>query len=148
MFVKKLGALLLCAAFSIFLTAVTATAAPAAPPLQQVCVSSQFAFSGASSGTSGNIGNTRTFTANGVSVRASAFSRADTNGAWAKAFLGSYGSAGLGVTDGSEGDGSNNRHKVDNSGGRNNYVLFEFSAPVVVNHAFLDSIGADSDGIV
>ena len=34
---------------------------------------------------------------------------------------------------------------MDNIGGRDNYVLFEFSVPVVVNQAFLDSLGADSD---
>ena len=50
----------------------------------------------------------------------------------------------MGVTDGSE-SGSNPTHKVDNQGGRNNYVLFEFSVPVVIDQVFLDSIGADSD---
>ena len=79
-----------------------------------------------------------------MTVKASAFSRADSGGAWAPAYLGLY-SGGLGVTDTSEGDGSNNTHKVDNLGGRNNYVLFEFSAPVVVDQAYLDIIGADSD---
>ena len=109
-----------------------------------VCVPTTFTFTGntASSGTAGNI---RTFTVNGISVKASAFSRVNgTSGAWSTAYLGLYG-PGLGVTDGSEGDGSNNRHKVDNIGGRNNYVLFEFSKPVIVDRAFLDAIGADSD---
>src|SRR5262249_51204720 len=61
-----------------------------------------FDMSGSSS-LNGSAGNIRTFTAGGVSVKASAFSR-DTNGAWSTAYLGSYG-GGLGVTDGSE-DGS------------------------------------------
>ena len=108
-----------------------------------VCdASGTFSFVGntASSGTNGNI---RTFTANGINVKASAFSRTDA-GSWASAYLGSY-SHGLGVTDSSEGDGSNDRHTVDNQGGRDNYVLFEFSQPVVFDKAFLDYVGADSD---
>ena len=74
-------------------------------------------------------------TAEGISVKATAFSQT-TGGTWSTAYLGLYG-PGLGVTDGSE-TGSNNTHKVDNIG-RLNYVLFEFSAPIVVNQAFLDS---------
>jgi hypothetical protein len=113
---------------------------PPPPP----CPPSKFAFTGNSS-TSGTAGKIRTFTVNGVSVNVSAFSRVDGhNGAWAPAYLGLY-SSGLGVTDSSEGSGSYNKHKVDNLGGRNNYVLFEFSQPVVVNQVFLDAIGADSD---
>lgn len=112
-------------------------------PPPPVCTASTFSFSN-NTATSGTAGNTRTFVVNGVTVKASAFSRTDSNGAWATAYLGLY-SGGLGVTDTSEGDGSNNRHKVDNIGGRNNYVLFEFSSPVVVDKAFLDIIGDDSD---
>jgi len=108
-----------------------------------VCVPATFVFSGntASTGTAGNI---RTFTVNGISVKASAFSRVNgANGAWATAYLGLYG-PGLGVTDSSE-SGNDPTHKVDNIGGRNNYVLFEFSKPVVIDRVFLDAIGADSD---
>ena len=116
--------------------------APPPPP----CVPTTFTFTG-NTATSGASGNIRTFTVNGVSVKASAFSRIDSTGVWNTAYLGLYG-PGLGVTDGSEGDGSNNRHKVDNIGGRDNYILFEFSQPVVVNQAFLDAVGADSDATV
>ena len=73
----------------------------------------------------------------------SAFSRQDSNGNWATAYLGSY-APGLGVTDGSE-NGANDTHKVDNIGGRNNYIVLEFSQPVVMSRAFLDAVGADSD---
>jgi hypothetical protein len=96
------------------------------------------------SSTSGTTGNIRNFSVNGVNINASAFSRTDSGAAWDKAFLGAY-SGGLGVTDSSEGTGSNDKHKTDNIGGRNNYVLFEFSQSVEVNRAFLDSVGADSD---
>jgi hypothetical protein len=116
------------------------TVAP--PPV--ICVPSTFNFTG-SSPLSGTVGNIRTFKSNGVSVNASAFSRT-TRGTWSNAYLGAW-SQGLGVTDGSE-SGSNNTHKVDNLGGRINYVLFEFSSPVVINRAFLDAIGADSDASV
>jgi hypothetical protein len=106
--------------------------------------SSTFNFSG-SSASDGTDGNVRTFTAGGISVHASAFSRVDGhNGAWSQAWLGSYG-GGLGVTDSSEGSGGNNTHTVDNMGGRDNYVLFEFDQNVVVDSAFLGYVVNDSD---
>ncbi len=96
--------------------------------------------------TSGTAGNIRKFIGAGVKVNASAWGRTrSTHGSWAKAYLGAFGSAGLGVTDGSEGSGSNDRHKVDNSGDRLNFVLFEFSTPVTVSRAFLSYVGDDSD---
>ena len=108
------------------------------------CVAGTLTLTG-NSPSSGTVGNIRNFTLNSsVSVRVSAFSRAEAGGTWASAWLGSYG-PGLGVTDTSEGDGGGGKHRVDNMGGRDNYVLFEFSKPVVVNQAFLDSIGEDSD---
>jgi len=110
------------------------------------CSAGTFATTG-NSATSGTAGNVRSFTANGVSVKASAFSRAKTSGVWSTAFLGAW-SVGMGVTDGSEGDGSGDTHKVDNVGDRNNYVLFEFSQPVVVTKAYLSYIGADGDATV
>ncbi|NEP42374.1 MAG: hypothetical protein F6K35_25415, partial [Okeania sp. SIO2H7] len=94
------------------------------------------------SGLDGQDGNIRTFTAGDVSVKASAFSRTNS-GNWSEAFLGAF-SSGLGVTDTSEGNGGNDRHKVDNVG-RDNYILFEFSEDVVIDRTFLDSVGADSD---
>ncbi len=101
----------------------------------------QFVFSG-NSGLDGPDGNIRTFTANGVSVNASAFSRS-LEGDWSDAFLGSF-SSGLGVTDSTEGNGGNGLHRVDNVG-QYNFVLFEFSESVVVDRVFLDSVVNDSD---
>ena len=106
------------------------------------CVEGTFSFLG-NTNVTGTAGNIRTFSANGVSVKASAFSRSDSSGAWAAAYLGSY-SHGLGVTDTSE-SGTNDTHTVDNKGGRDNYVLFEFSQPITITQAFLDYVGADSD---
>jgi len=100
-----------------------------------------FNFNG-SSGTDGTDGNIRTYTVNGISVNASAFSRTDA-GTWSTAFLGSY-SGGLGVTDSSEGSGSGSSHTVDNYG-RDNYVLFEFNQSVVVDKAYLGYVVGDSD---
>ena len=123
-------------------TASNNTSGPVKITVNCPCPDTTFKFTGDTSG-SGTTGNIRTFTMNGVSVKASAFSRTDSGGTWATAYLGLFG-PGLGVTDGSE-SGSNPTHKVDNQGGRNNYVLFEFSVPVVIDQVFLDSIGADSD---
>ena len=81
----------------------------------------------------------------GVTVNVSGFNRVDSNGAWSTSWLGVY-AQGLGVTNFSEGNGSNNRHVVDNIGGNRDYVLFEFSAPIVVTQAFLDYVyNGDSD---
>jgi hypothetical protein len=123
----------------------TATATPRTTPTPTpTCVPGTFIFEG-NSALSGTAGNIRTFTVNGVTVNVSAFSRADSNGAWSTSWLGVY-SLGLGVTGPSEGDGSNNQHVVDNIGGSRDYVLFEFSAPVVVDQAFLDYVyNGDSD---
>jgi hypothetical protein len=110
----------------------------------EICtVSGTVTFSG-NSASYGTAGNFRTFSANGVSVKASAMSRRASDGVWAAAYLGAY-APGLGVTDTSEGDGSSDRHKVDNIGGRNNYIVLEFSQPVIISRAFLDAVGADSD---
>jgi hypothetical protein len=106
-----------------------------------LCAPGTFVFTG-NSGLSGAAGNVRTFTVNGVKVNATAFSRT-TSGTWGAAFLGAW-DQGLGVTDSSEGDGAGNTHKVDNRG-RLNYVMFEFSTPVVVNKALLNAIAGDSD---
>jgi len=120
----------------------TVTVTVSAPPS---CAAGVFTTTG-NSGTSGSTGNIRTFTASGVSVRASAFSRSKSGSSWAKAFLGAF-SGGLGVTDSSE-SGGGDTHKTDNIGSRWNFVLFEFSSPVVITRAFLDSIGDDADVMV
>ena len=94
------------------------------------------------SGLDGTDGNIRSFSADGITVNASGFSR-DASGNWQEAFVGAFG-GGLGVTDTSEGNGGNKRHKVDNIH-RQNYVLFEFSEAVVMDAAFLASVTKDSD---
>jgi hypothetical protein len=108
----------------------------------EICKAEGTFYTTGNSATDGTSGNIRSFTAAGVGMKASAFSR-KSDGTWNTAFLGAY-SSGLGVTDGSEGDGSNNTHKLDNIG-RNNFILLEFSQPVVFDRAFLDAVGADSD---
>ncbi|WP_182870577.1 SdrD B-like domain-containing protein [Rhodopirellula sp. JC639] len=117
------------------------TASSTAQTLTGTGATSTFYFNGSSS-LSGTSGNIRSFTADGVSVNASAFSR-DSNGNWDEAFLGIF-SGGLGVTDSGEGDGGSGKHRVDNIG-RDNYVLFEFSEDIVVDKAYLDSVVSDSD---
>ncbi|NEQ41559.1 MAG: hypothetical protein F6K40_37345, partial [Okeania sp. SIO3I5] len=90
--------------------------------------------------TTGNYGNVRTFTENGVSVDVSAFSSNKSGGDWRTAYLGAYG-GGLGVTNRNE---SGSGHRVDN-GGSNDYILFEFEEEVIVDRAFLDYVDGDSD---
>ena len=90
------------------------------------------------------MGNIRSYTVGGVTVKVSGFNRVDSNGAWSTSYLGVY-SHGLGVTNFSEGNGSNDQHVVDNVGGNRDYLLFEFSTPIVVDKAYLDYIVGDSD---
>ena len=106
-----------------------------------VCLDLTFSGNTALDGTDGNI---RTYSMNGLSVNASAFSRDKTTGAWSTAWLGSYG-GGLGVTDNSEGTGAGNTHTVDNTGGKDNYVLFEFNQTVLLDKAYLGYVVGDSD---
>jgi hypothetical protein len=94
----------------------------------------------------GSTGNVRTFTTGGSSVKVMAFSRDKSNGNWAKAFGGAFGTAGLGVTDSSE-NGSGNTHTVDNNG-RNNYLVFVFDQPVVATTAAIGYVSGDSDAEV
>ncbi|WP_174246123.1 SdrD B-like domain-containing protein, partial [Pseudaquabacterium pictum] len=102
-----------------------------------------FDFSG-NSATDGTDGNVRSYTANGITVNAEAFSRDRSTGAWSEAFLGAYG-GGLGVTDSSEGDGAGDQlHTIDNTG-RDNYIVFQFSQNVVIDKAFLGYVVCDSD---
>ncbi|MBL8387300.1 MAG: carboxypeptidase regulatory-like domain-containing protein [Hydrogenophaga sp.] len=108
-------------------------------PVNQV---STFAFAGCSA-SDGTDGNTRTSTVDGITVTASAWSRDKSSGAWAKAWLGAY-TGGYGVTDSSEGSGSGSSHAVDN-GGRDNFVVYQFSDKVVVDKAYLGYVSCDSD---
>jgi uncharacterized repeat protein (TIGR01451 family) len=107
----------------------------------QPCVETVFKFEGSSS-LCGTYGNVRSFSKNGIDVNARAFSRDTTNG-YRNAFLGIFGQ-GLGVTNRSEGDGSNGHHRVDNSGSQD-YILFKFSQDVQVDRTYLDSVVGDSD---
>ncbi len=95
-----------------------------------------------SSALDGPDGNVRSYSSAGVGVNVSGYSR-DASGNWQAAYLGAFG-GGVGVTDSSEGDGSANKHTVDNIG-RINYVLFEFTEQVVVDSAFLGYVVNDSD---
>jgi len=108
------------------------------PPMSTV----DLCFSGNSS-TDGSDGNSRTLTAGGVTVTATAWSRDKSRGTWTKAYAGSY-SGGLGVTDSSEGRGSGVSHTLDNSG-RDNFLVYQFSEAVVVDKAYLGYVYNDSD---
>ena len=76
------------------------------------------------SGSEGSIGNSRSFTAGGITTTATAWSY---NGSFQQARLGQW-STGLGICSTSETCGSP-VHQVDNAG-QNEYVLFLFSSPI------------------
>ena len=104
---------------------------------------STFNFNG-NTATDGTDGNVRSYTVDGITVNAEAWSRDKTSGAWAEAYLGAYG-GGLGVTDSSEGDGASaSSHTVDNTG-RDNFIVLQFSQSVVIDKAYLGYVVNDSD---
>ena len=69
----------------------------------------------------------------------SAFSRKYGNGSWSPSWLG-FSSQGLGATGPSEGNGSNNQYVVDSLGDSGDYILFEFSTPIIPDQVFLNYI--------
>ena len=81
-----------------------------------------------------------------MTVNVSGFSRRYSDGAWSTSWLG-FSSQGLGVTGPSEGSGSNNQYVVDNLGDSVDYVLFEFSTPIVANQIYLNYIYAGHSNI-
>ncbi|MGE3342572.1 MAG: tandem-95 repeat protein, partial [Vicinamibacterales bacterium] len=118
----------------------TATVTITVTAPEPVCQVSTLTFSQSSS-SNGSAGNIRTFSANGVSVKVSAFSRDKNKNKWSTAYLGAFGSYGMGVTDSSE-SGNGATHTVDNNG-RNNYMVFAFDEPVIVTKAFLGYVYGD-----
>ncbi|MEQ1761961.1 MAG: carboxypeptidase-like regulatory domain-containing protein [Pyrinomonadaceae bacterium] len=107
------------------------------------CTDGHINFTTGGDSTSETYGNIRTYSGGGVNVKARAWSRTKDTGTWQTAYLGQYGSAGLGVTDRAE-DGGDPSHKVD-SDGLINYVLFAFDQPVSVDMVQLESVTTDSD---
>lgn len=88
-------------------------------------------------------GSTRTYTSNGVTMTASAWSYTGSNRTkFEAARLGRY-STGIGVTNRFE-DGSAPGHTVDNSGS-NDFILFTFDTLVDVESIRIASVGEDSD---
>ncbi|MES2288717.1 MAG: PEPxxWA-CTERM sorting domain-containing protein [Pseudomonadota bacterium] len=94
--------------------------------------------------TDGTDGIVRAFAASGINVKATAFSY---NSSLSRAFLGDYGSAGLGVTNNNE-SGANETHRVDNSSG-NDFIMLVFDRAVNVSGAVLNTYsGGDTDAFV
>lgn len=89
-------------------------------------------FTGNSAG-DGTDGNVRAFSADGITVQATAWSY--TGSTLEKAYLGAF-SSGLGVTNPTEGDGSGNAHAVDNYL-RNDFILLVFNQAVNISSAKL-----------
>lgn len=108
-----------------------------------VCEGTKLQISGDSSATD-DYGNIRTYNADEFNANASAFSRRKSDGLWETAYL-SLKPGGVGVTDRGEGTGSGGADKIDNSGDRNNYVVFEFDRNVVFDEFLLDDVTNDSD---
>jgi len=100
---------------------------------------SQINFTG-NSPTSGAFGNTRTFSADGVTLTAYAQSYIGSN--WISSYLGIY-SGGLGVTNSNEGSGGSGTHTVDNIRSTDR-IVFSFSTAVVLDSVFLRAYG-DTD---
>jgi hypothetical protein len=106
-----------------------------------------FSFTGTQGGSTGtgSYGNTRTFTAGGVTLWATAwgYTYGSSNDRLESAALGRW-STGLGSCNRAEGTGSNcsspDEHQVDNVGA-DDWVLFVFSAPVDITSVRIDPYG-------
>ncbi len=90
-------------------------------------------------------GNSRTYSNSGTTLTVRAFSRAADTGTWETAAVGQWNGAGIGVSNRDSNEGNDPNHKVDNVGNRKDYLLLEFSQPIVVPVAYLNSISTDSD---
>lgn len=93
-------------------------------------------FTGA--GSEGSLGNSRSFTSQGITVTATAWTY--TNNGFQAARLGLW-STGLGVCSQAESGCGNPAHQVDNSG-QNEYVLFQFSGAVDPLSVRIDPYGS------
>lgn len=98
----------------------------------------------AGSGGTGTIGNSRSFTTDGVTVRATAwsFTKGSLDNAFEAARLGQW-SGGLGVTNVHE-DGSSPYHQVDNAF-HNDWILFVFDDLVDVESVLVQPYGGTFD---
>ncbi len=113
------------------------------PTPTPVCAPGRFNFVGNSSNM-GPLGNIRTFTATGGNqVRASAFSRVKATGVWETSYLVSNVN-GLGVSNRNE-TAPNANPRLDNIGQRVDYILLEFSNPIIADKVRLQGIGNDKD---
>jgi hypothetical protein len=92
----------------------------------------------------GAAANSRSFTSNGLTLTARAFSR-ELQGcnkvSWSSSYLGNY-TTGLGSTNGSE---TGSDYRLDNAGSKKDYLLLQFSESVVIDKAYLKSVLTDSD---
>ncbi len=89
-------------------------------------------------------GQTLSYTSNGVTATATAYSYTKSNDtSFEKSRLGRYGNSGLGVTNKFE-DGSEPQHRVDNFQ-HNDYILFTFDNLVDITSVQIASIVDDSD---
>lgn len=100
-------------------------------------------FSG-SSPTSGALGNTRTFSQDGIAITASADSLIWNTPTWEPAYLGLY-ADGLGVTNRLETNGMST-YMTDNMGSADR-VIFSFSMPVVLETIGLSACGYTNIGV-
>lgn len=118
--------------------AILAAAFATATPASAAVIT--FTGSSASDGTDGNV---RTFSANGISVQATAWSYSGST--LEKAFLGAF-SSGLGVTNSTEGEGSSNSHAVDNYL-RNDFILLVFNQAVNISSAKLTPYSQNGEAL-
>ncbi len=119
----------------------------AAPAVAQTAYS--FDTTGSSTVLNGTYGNVRTFattTPSPLKLQVTAFQSNQATNAITSAYLGDY-SGGLGVTGLGDANGANNLHQIDNLDGYTDFVLLEFSAPVVLTSIATNSYGLTVNGV-
>ncbi len=88
--------------------------------------------------------NTENSSPSGVTATATAWSSTGTGGALQSAYIGEYGSSGMGVTNNTGIDAASPQHAVDNSGAVDS-VLFSFGSKVNVDSMTVGWVSGDSD---
>ncbi len=119
---------------SLAAVAALSMAAAAGTAREAAAAAYGFDLGGGFAASQGPEGNSVTFTSGGLSVTARAYNTTSTFGAYSAAYLGAY-QFGLGVT-----TGEADNYPMDNGGGPE-LVIFQFSAPVLLQSVSLFSGG-------
>jgi hypothetical protein len=123
-----------------------AMAVMAAAPLSAATITFDFAASGGTN-TGTGFTNTRTYSSGGVTLTARGFSLLGGGSVFSNSQVGHFSGNGLGACNQNENTGcGQGNHQVDNSGGSEDFILFQLAPAVVITSVRVQThSGADTD---